>query len=163
MRSWRSLQGLRCAASFFVDVPELAQQYRVVRFVFFSLLSVFVGLGCSGGAEVTADGGLNGWRQFRGASGLTAYCEPGSVVSTQCWLTQDLPCRGNPEIRVCEVNGSGLAMDCASGRLRVIGEFRNELAGHCPAGQFTCPSSGEYVMVIRSITPGQSFVCPNEA
>jgi hypothetical protein len=64
---------------------------------------------------------------------------------------------------VCETDPTRSLTDCAEGRLRILGEYRNEEYGRCPAGTFTCPSTGEYVMMIRSITPGQAYSCPNEA
>ncbi|MDP3275584.1 MAG: hypothetical protein Q8Q09_10345 [Deltaproteobacteria bacterium] len=134
-----------------------------------------LGGGCGAGVSGVGDGGdsatardsndhaSNPWRQFRAASGPAAYCRAGSTVGVACSLTPTFPCRGNPEIRVCETNMNTTMEDCAQGRLRIIAEFRNEESGHCPRGEFICPPTGQYVMMIRSIQPGETFVCPNEA
>lgn len=132
-----------------------------------SVFSLFVlllmGASCSGGPNTPGDGATNGWRQFSPGLGYSRPCTPGEVIGTGCYLPPAIECRGNPEMRVCEMDSTRTVADCAEGRLRILGEFRNERFGHCPAGTITCPATGEYLVIIRAITAGQPFACPNEA
>lgn len=95
--------------------------------------------------------------------GYSRLCSPGQTVGFGCFLSPGIECTGNPEMRACELDATHTLEDCIAGRLRILGEFRNEQFGHCPSGTITCPSTGEYIVIIRSITPGQAFSCPNEA
>lgn len=132
-------------------------------FAFSVFVLLLVGAGCGGAPSSLNDGGMNGWRQFSPGRGGSRLCTPGQTVGFGCFLPPAIECTGNPEMRVCEIDSAHTVADCAEGRLRILGEFRNEEAGHCPSGTITCPANGEYIIIIRSITPGQAFSCPNEA